>query len=125
MPVWRPFPYHTTYGHLRFLEVQDYYDMPLLFTCVNDRRQFFVCTWADCFRHGDVWLLVRISPQRLEHLQCDAVELRELFLEPEFGHVFKIVEDHEAECHPLTVERWLPTQIPEDYLAEPGKTWNR
>lgn len=121
----RPFPYHSAFGHLLFINVRDYYDFPLLYTCVNERRQFFVGLWVDTYRHGDIWLLVRISPQRLEHLTCQGIELRELFLEPEFGTVLKVVEDYGPD-HPkysVTVEYWTPEQIPDDYLSVPGEYW--
>lgn len=118
-------PKNTVLGTLTILEIYEFYNMPVLFACQNRTGHFYLAVWVDETENENIWLYVPLSFQRLMNLRQGALELRDAFVQPEDGFVFKVsVSKHQAEqaqAEPIPVEQldksWAP--LPGDSLDLP------
>jgi hypothetical protein len=108
-------PQATLLGHLKLLEIYEFYDLPRLFLCKNRSGQHYlalsVAEEENCHR----WLYVAMSKSRLHRLRSGQFELRDAYVKAEDGMVFKVVTGSPTApdtvewifCHNLSAE-WLP-----------------
>ena len=78
--------YHTLNtrqtGELEIVEVYDYYDFPILFSCKNkiDTSQFYMVFYADRLPDFDMWLYVEVSLDQLNLIRSSIINLNDTFL---------------------------------------------
>lgn len=108
-----------TLGQLYFHHTYLFYDEPLLFSCVSKTFQYyFVIAIPSNTETDSSWIIVPVSPGRLNKAEKNSIEIRELILEPE-ANVFKVVQKadskSETEITPIS-----PKEITEEYLPQKG-----
>lgn len=52
---------------------------PILFTCVNEKQQLFLCVCCQANEEGKKWLITRTTPQIMIDILTDRLTLREAF----------------------------------------------
>lgn len=109
-----PLPANTTLGHLRIVEVFDFYDGPRLFSARNSVGTTYVAYWADEVQQEDIWLYVPVSHQRLQSVRSGSVSLREVFLAPEDGTVFEVSTPKNRGA--ASVKQLAPSEIDSERL---------
>ena len=107
-------PQSTSLGRLQLLETYDYYDGPRLFSARNAVGTTFFVLWADTTTEEDTWLYAPVSMERLADLREGALTIRDGFLRPEDGVVYKVQQAKQtgaSRVDPIGV-----TEIPLDCL---------
>lgn len=83
-------------GHLKVIEVFDYYDFPRLFSCSNRSGQKFLAISVDDENRKNIFLYSPVSDYRYKLLLLGKLNLREPFSSPEDGFVYKVTVSSEA-----------------------------
>ena len=52
-------------GNLEIVEIYDYHNMPILFSCQNSAAQLYMVFFADYFPEYEMWLYAEVSPYAL------------------------------------------------------------
>lgn len=115
-------PQLTHLGKLELIEVYEFYDQPILFSCRNASDAIFMGVFADEDDNFETWLYVGVSPQRFKQIRSGAIDLHDAFSEVEDGIIFQIKVPHNEqipESMPISA-----TQIPDDMLPLPGEFIN-
>ena len=115
-------PQSTHLGKLELIEVYEFYDQPILFSCRNASDAIFIGVFADEDDTFETWLYVGVSPQRFKQIRSGAIDLHDAFSEVEDGIIFQIKVPHNEqipESMPIST-----TQIPDDMLPLPGEFIN-
>ena len=110
-------------GHLKVIEIYEYYDKPLLFACQNTAGQIFLAVLIDETEEKEVWYYVPVSPLRFEQIRAGKVDLHDAFLRAEDEQVFKIItpQSHNSD---VTIE-YVPTnELSDDDLPLAGEILN-
>jgi len=81
-------PENTYLGELTFLEIYEFFDIPVLFACGNNTGQLFISVWIDETDEDTKWLFAPVSRSRFNALRFGKVDLNEVFLKPEGGFCF-------------------------------------
>jgi hypothetical protein len=111
----------TDFGTLKTHEIYVYYDMPLLFSCFNEKGEFFLvlnidADWVDG-NSRIVWIYAPITEATLkgfEDKDC-AARTRHAILNAPGGIVYKVVETSQSyvtapiPCSDIPSE-WLPKE---------------
>lgn len=108
-----------TLGQLFLYHTYLFYDEPLLFSCVSKTFQYYFVIAVPCDIETDnSWIIVPISQGKLNKAEKNAIEIRDLILDPE-ANVFKVVEKpnsgSKAEMTTISLE-----EITEDFLPQKG-----
>ncbi len=115
-------PQLTHLGRLELIEVYEFYDQPILFSCRNASDAIFMGVFADEDDNCETWLYIGISPRRFKRIRSGAIDLHDAFSEVEDGIIFQIKVSHD-EQGPVSMP--IPaTQIPDDMLPLPGEFIN-
>ena len=115
-------PQSTHLGKLELIEVYEFYDQPILFSCRNASDAIFMGVFADEDDNFETWLYVGVSPHRFRQIRSGAIDLHNAFSEVEDGVVFQIKVPHDEQ---MPVSMSIPaTQIPDDILPLPGEFIN-
>ena len=112
-------PQSTHLGKLELIEVYEFYDQPILFSCRNASDAIFIGVFADEDDNFETWLYVGVSPHRFKQIRSGAIDLHDAFSEVEDGIIFQIKMPHNEqipESMPISA-----TQIPDDMLPLPGE----
>ena len=112
-------PQSTHLGKLELIEVYEFYDQPILFSCRNASDAIFIGVFADGDDNFETWLYVGVSPHRFKQIRSGAIDLHDAFSEVEDGIIFQIKMPHNEqvpESMPISA-----TQIPDDMLPLPGE----
>jgi hypothetical protein len=115
-------PQLTHLGKLELIEVYEFYDQPILFSCRNASDAIFIGVFADEDDNFETWLYVGVSPHRFKQIRSGAIDLHDAFSEVEDGIIFQIKVPHNEqipESMPISA-----TQIPDDMLPLPGEFIN-
>lgn len=115
-------PQSTHLGKLELIEVYEFYDQPILFSCRNASDAIFMGVFADEDDDFETWLYVGVSPQRFKQIRSGAIDLHDAFSEVEDGIIFQIKMPHNEqipESMPISA-----TQIPDDMLPLSGEFIN-
>jgi hypothetical protein len=104
----------TILGQLEIIEVYDFYDKPVLFSCKNSTGLIFIALYVDSSDFAEVWLYAPVSESRFQSLIKGSIKLKDIFTKAQDGYVYQ-VEVPYKDCTPIvkTVEC---NKIPEDYL---------
>lgn len=113
-------PKNTSLGKLEIVEVYEYYDRPVLFTCQNQTGILFLAVWANEDDNGDWWFYTPISQRRFEHIRSGAIDLFSAFSKAEDDIVFSIYIPFGPDVQ--VIEKTLvSSSIPKENLPEPGE----
>lgn len=93
-------PHNTSLGTLVMVEVYEFYDRPILFTCRNTNDVLYLVILTDDSDEGEVWMYVQLSRQRWSEMRTGAIDLRDTFLHSETGSVFQVQTFY---AHPQTI----------------------
>ena len=107
-------------GRLEIVEVYDYYDQPILFSCKNAAGHLYLVVAADENDQHEIWLYAGVSTERLNLVRSGAIDLHDAFADPEGGFLLQSTVPYEDQI-PLQVEPIQPNQISEDMLPTTGE----
>jgi len=54
-------PKNTELGNLEYLEIYDYYDFPILFSCKNERDEVYLAICVDEINSGHIFLFALVE----------------------------------------------------------------
>ena len=115
-------PQLTHLGKLELIEVYEFYDQPILFSCRNASDAIFIGVFADEDDNFETWLYVGVSPHRFNQIRSGAIDLHDAFSEVEDGIIYQIKVPHDEQM-PVSMPIPAP-QIPDDMLPLPGEFIN-
>jgi hypothetical protein len=115
-------PQSTHLGKLELIEVYEFYDQPILFSCRNASDAIFIGVFADEDDNFETWLYVGISPHRFNQIRSGAIDLQDAFSDVEDGIIYQIKVPHDEQM-PLSMPT-PSTEIPDDMLPLPGEVMN-
>ncbi|MFM6107444.1 MAG: DUF6575 domain-containing protein [Sphaerospermopsis kisseleviana] len=113
-------PERTILGQLEIIEVYDFYDKPVLFSCKNKSGLTFIVVCVDSSDFAEIWLYAPVSSSRFQSVIKGDVELRHIFAETEDAFVYQVEIPYEDERN-VIVKNIECNQIPDDYLPELGQ----
>lgn len=96
------------------IEVFDYYDGPRFYSCRDKVGQVFLVYWIDETDDYDLWLYMRVSPERYSSLKCKNISIKKTLGNPEEGFAFVIknygthFSTEEISCADIEPD-WLPS----------------
>ncbi len=115
-------PQLTHLGKLELIEVYEFYDQPILFSCRNASDAIFIGVFADEDDDFETWLYIGVSPHRFQRIRSGAIDLHDAFSEVEDGVIFQIKIPHDGQIPasmPISA-----AQIPDNMLPLPGEFIN-
>lgn len=115
-------PQSTHLGKLELIEVYEFYDQPILFSCRNASDAIFMGVFAAEDDNFETWLYVGVSPHRFNQIRSGTIDLHDAFSEVEDGIIFQIKVSHDEQM-PVLMPISAP-QIPDDMLPLPGEFIN-
>lgn len=118
-------PQERPFGNLRLEKVFQFYDIPRLFTCINSTGgRYLVLSTFDDYENFE-WLYLPISVDRINALATKSIELRQAYLQPEDGFLYRVItnETELTKVEPILPEQVLDEDLPEEgaYLIVDGK----
>lgn len=113
-------PERTILGQLEIIEVYDFYDKPVLFSCKNKSGLIFIVVCVDSSDFAEIWLYAPVSSSRFQSVIKGDVELRHIFAETEDAFVYQVEIHYEDEIN-VIVKNVECNEIPDDYLPELGQ----
>jgi hypothetical protein len=113
-------PEKTILGQLEIIEVYDYYDKPVLFSCKNKSGLIFIVVCVDSSDLTEIWLYAPVSSSRFQQIKHGTVELRNIFTNTEDAFVHQVEIPYEDGLN-VIVNPIDCNEIPEDYLPSPGQ----
>jgi hypothetical protein len=113
-------PQFTSLGKLELIEVYEFYDEPILFSCRNASDAIFMAVFADEGDDFETWLYVGVSRRRFERIRSGAIDLHDAFSEAEDGIVFQIQIPYDESAQAPIIP--IPSgAIDKDMLPLPGE----
>ena len=106
-------------GKLEIVEIYDYYNQPVLFSCKDADGNLYLVVAADENDEYETWLYANISVDRLKLIHSDKIDLHDAFADTEDGYVLEVKFPYNNTT-PL-VEFVKSNQISEDMLPEKGE----
>ena len=100
-------------GELEIVEIYDYYNVPILFSCQNSASHLYMVIFADHLPEYEMWLYAEVSPTRLNLIRTGVVDLHNAFAEPETGRLLKAMIPH-GNSDEFNSEYVTPDQLPSD-----------
>jgi hypothetical protein len=113
-------PEGTILGQLEIIEVYDFYDKPVLFSCKNKSGLIFIVLCVDSSDVAEIWLYAPMSSYRFQNITYGRVELRNVFIETEDGFVYQVEIPYEDGIN-VIVKNVGCHEIPDEYLPELGQ----
>ena len=115
-------PQLTHLGKLELIEVYEFYDQPILFSCRNASDAIFMGVFADEDDDFETWLYIGVSLHRFQRIRSGAIDLHDAFSEVEDGIIYQIKVPYDEK---MPVSMPIPaTQIPDDMLPLSGEFIN-
>ena len=115
-------PQSTHLGKLELIEVYEFYDQPILFSCRNASDAIFMGVFAAEDDNFETWLYAGVSFHRFNQIRSGAIDLHDTFSEVEDGIIYQIKVPHDEQM-PLSMPT-PSTEIPDDMLPLPGEFMN-
>lgn len=85
-------PVTTELGLLRIKQEYEYYDQPVLFSCINTAGQLFLAVYSVRTDEGiDEWLYLPMSAKRYKELKNGYIDTYSAFTQAEGGLVHKVI----------------------------------
>lgn len=113
-------------GLLTLQDIYEYYDEPVLFTCINTLDQLFLVLSIGKDDKAREWLYLPISEKRYKDLKSGYIDLYIAFSNPEEGYLYKVTIPNTYALHKVEqinqgdiLEEWLPNE--EEYLIMPSE----
>ena len=99
-------------GELEIIEVYEYFNMPILFSCKNLVGSFCIALCADDLPEHDMWLYTEISLKRLNLLRFGLINVHDVFAKPEMGRLLK------ATIHIIALQSLTLNMLPQKNLTK-------
>ena len=107
------FPDNSPLGELRFGEIYEYYDGPVLFSCRNAAEQVFLAVSVEDSDTSRRWLYCPVSRRRLAEIERGTIELRSAFTAAETGFVYEVKFDSAGESFDtIATSRLVDSDLP-------------
>ena len=104
-------------GKLNLLEVYDYHNEPILFSCHDDKQSIYIALYADNLPDHEMWLFVKVSLEKLNFIRAGAINLHDAFAKPEKKHLLKVLIPHwNKKSANFDSEYVTPNEIDSDIL---------
>jgi hypothetical protein len=100
-------------GELEIVEIYDYFNVPILFSCRNAASHLYIVLFADYLPEYETWLYVEVSLMRLNLIRSGKVNLHDTFSKPEMGRLLKAMIPHNNSGE-LNSEYITPDQLHSD-----------
>ena len=107
-------------GKLEIVEVYEYYDQPVLYSCKNASGHFYLVVAAAEDAKFLTWLCVAVSTERLNRIRSGEIDLHDAFTDSENPYAIQVKVPYEEHASVQT-DFIQPNQIPEDMLPVPGE----
>ena len=107
-------------GKLEIVEVYEYYDQPVLYSCKNAKGHFYLVVAADEDDQYLTWLCAAVSTDRLDWIRSGKVDLHDAFAHPESADVVQVKVPYNEQAS-VQVDFIQSNLIPEDMLPVPGE----
>ena len=107
-------------GKLEIVEVYEYYDQPVLYSCKNAMGHFYLVVAADEDDQYLTWLCAAVSTERLNRIRSGKVDLHDAFAHPESAHVVQVKVPYDEHAS-VKVDFIQSNLIPDDMLPVPGE----
>ena len=116
-------PQGTPLGKLEPIQVYEFYDQSLLFSCRNASGSIFLAVSISEAEDFETWLYVSMSPDRFNCVQSGAIDLHDAFVDAEDGMVFLIQTSYDMKGEVVVKSR--PThELSKEMLPLPGEFLN-
>lgn len=113
-------PERTILGQLEIIEVYDFYDKPVLFSCKNKSGLIFIVLCVDSSDYAEIWLYAPMSSSRFQSLVQGRVGLRDIFIDTEDAFVYQVEVPYEDGLNTI-VKTVNCNEIPDEYLPGLGQ----
>jgi hypothetical protein len=113
-------PERTMLGQLEIIEVYDFYDKPVLFSCKNKSGFIFIVLCVDSSDSVEIWLYAPMSSSRFHRVVQGRIELRNIFIDTEDSFVYQVKIPYEFGQSTI-VETVNCSEISDEYLPEFGQ----
>ena len=100
-------------GKLEMVEIYNYYDFPILFSCKNAASQLYIVFFADRLPDHDVWLYAEVSIPRFNLIRAGKIDLFDTFSKPEMDRLLKVIIPSNNSVE-FSSEFILPSELSED-----------
>lgn len=107
-------------GKLEIVEIYEYYDQPVLYSCKNASGHFYLVVAAAKDDQFLTWLCVAVSIERLNLIRSRKIDLHDAFADSENSHAIQVKVPYEEHASVQT-DFIQSNQIPEDMLPIPGE----
>ena len=107
-------------GKLEIVEIYEYYDQPVLYSCKNAAGHLYLVVAADENDKYVTWLCVAVSTKRLNLIRSGKIDLHDAFARSENAYTIKVRVPYDE--HVSVQTDWTQSsQVPEDMLPIPGE----
>ena len=110
-------------GELEIVEIYDYYNVPILFSCRNSVSHLYIVIFADHLPEYEMWLYTEVSLMRLNLIRSGVVNLHDAFSKPEMGRLLKAMIPHSNSAE-FNSEYVTPGQLQNDVFPPISKYLN-
>ena len=107
-------------GKLEIVEVYEYYDQPVLYSCKNASRHFYLVVAAAEDAQFLTWLCVAVSTDRLNLIRSGEIDLHDAFADSENPYAIQVKVPYKEHAS-IQTDFVQSNQIPEDMLPMPGE----
>ena len=107
-------------GKLEIVEIYEYYDQPVLYSCKNAMGHFYLVVAADEDDQYLTWLCAAVSTERLNRIRSGKVDLHDAFAHPESAYAIQVKVPYNENAS-VQVDFIQSNLIPEDMLPVPGE----
>lgn len=97
----------------KIVEIYEYYDFPLLFSCIDPASQIYIAFIAKRRPDYEMWLYVAVSPARFNLIRSGNIDLFDTFTKPENDELIQIIIPRNDSVN-LSSDPVSPTELPED-----------
>ena len=107
-------------GKLEIVEVYEYYDQPVLYSCKNASEHFYLVVAADENDKYVTWLCVAVSTERLNLIRSGKIDLHDAFADSENPYTIQVKVPYDEHAS-VQIDWTQSSQISEDMLPMPGE----
>ena len=107
-------------GKLEIVEVYEYYDQPVLYSCKNASGHFYFVVAAAEDDHFLTWLCVAVSTERLNLIRSGKIDLHDAFADSENPYAIQVKVPYKEHASVQT-DFIQSNQISENMLPMPGE----
>ena len=108
-------------GKLEVVEIYEYYDQPVLYSCQNATGHFYLVVAADEDDQYSTWLCTAVSTERLNRIRSGKIDLHDAFAHAENTYLIQVKVPYDQYAS-VQVDFIQSNQISEDMLPTPGES---